>query len=166
LALLNALRGSGRLHRWAFWLLAGLATLLATGSWLAALAVTAGLVLWLAAGWHFDAADGRFSLLPPRVRWINAVCLRLLPHADSDTPARNKLRGTLWMGLRGLYFYPAFAVLALSNPWAAAWGLGVLLQGPAYYLGGRLAPPRPAVRLAEALTGLLFGALVALATPN
>ena len=163
LALLNALRGSGRLPRWLFYPLAGLAVYLGTGSVLAACSAAGGLGLWLASGWHFDAVSGAYTLeSPAKVRWINAACLRLLPRTPADGPARNRLRGTLWMALRGLHFYPAFLPLAWADPWALAWGLGVLLQGPCYWLGGRLSATH-GVRVAEALTGLLFGTLIATA---
>lgn len=60
-------------------------------------------------------------------------------------------------------FFPLVALLAYAfwNPWAPLAGLLCLLQGPVYYLAGRLTP-RHAVALAELLAGTLFGFMITL----
>ena len=140
LALLNAARGSGTLPRWLFFL-ACFTAALTQGLW-EAVVIAAGIALYFMAGWHFDAITGAYTLEPGvKVRWINWVCLKLIPAGGNSgwVTRRNMARGTLWLSLRGLHLYPAFIGLAcLHGPHALLLGLGCLLQGPIYFASGRL----------------------------
>jgi hypothetical protein len=161
LGILHCLRGRGWLPRWALFLLVALLAYAETMSLLLAAVTTAGIALWIVPGIgkFFSAITGTDNPLETEIRWIDRLGYRLFPR--DETPATNKLRGTVCMSLRGLYLYPLFLAYAFWNPWALLTGLLCLLQGPVYYLSGRLTPLH-AVALAELLVGTLFGLMITL----
>ena len=169
LALLNAARGSGTLPRWLFFL-ACFAAGLTQGLW-EAIVITAGIAVYFMAGWHFDAITGADTLDEKqkdgkvKVRWINWVCLKLIPAGGNSgwITRRNMARGTLWLSLRGLHLYPAFIGLAFLHGWPPLLlGFGCLLQGPIYFASGRIFTS-DAVRKAEWAWLLVAGTLLWLA---
>ena len=163
--LLNGLRGRGLLPRWAFVPLCGIAAGLVAHDGVFGLVTSAGIALWVVRGWgaYFSCVTGRYDPADHEVAWIDRACRRVVPPRPTDTPARNRLRGTLGMSLRGAHLYPLFLGLwAWGSDLAPAVGLGCLLQGPVYWLSGRLVPERHAVAAAEFTFGALIGLLLAL----
>lgn len=152
---------------------AGLFSYHAYGWWaiLVALIVAAGTRFWAAFGWgnYFAAFDG-LSKAGPEVAWIDAIIYRLIPR-EKNTPAWNRLRGTIGMSLRGLYLYPLFMALTIfqwfveSPQWWAPLviGFACLLQGPVY--GAMRWIPKYTTRgvpVAETIWGGVMGWLISL----
>jgi hypothetical protein len=74
----------------------------------------------------------------------------------------NKKRGVLTRTLRSSYYYAPFLGLAYLNPWALAYGAGVLLLGLVYGFVGLFGERKYSVAVAEAPAGWLIGELIAL----
>lgn len=84
--------------------------------------------------------------------WITKVGLWLVPLGKS-----NELRNVIMFSLRGLYDYPMAIVLTFFNPYAWAWGLLCLLQGPLEWLSTKISKGKYHWMLGELLTGINRG---------
>jgi hypothetical protein len=126
----------------------------------AAVATCAGFWLWAGPGWgaYLSASiHGKDMRHEREVRWIDELIFRI------HNPY---LWGIAGMALRGLYMAPAFLALTYLSPWALACIPLTLLQGPLYWIGGRLWEAG-GVRAPELLTGALWAALTLFAlTPH
>ena len=146
LGLLNCIGGRGkdagmkRMSKVAFRFLCPVAATLAYAHYAGmgayeALMLTLGVALayglWFAPGWSFDEITGGHDATKyPAI--IQNIGLRLYPidHFQST----NRRRGIVMKGLRGLYGYPGFVLLAYYlNPWALISGLFWGLQGVNYW---------------------------------
>lgn len=125
------------------------------------IAVAFGTFFWAVWGWSFEEITGEHD--PAKYHsWIRRAGIKAFPLDGSrDT---NRVRGVLMKALRGLYLYPTFVALSLfATPWSLLIGLGSLLQGPVYYLAGKLVREEKAVPLAEWLWGACMGGMIVLA---
>lgn len=128
------------------------------------LIVAAGVFFWSLKGWgkYFSAIHGRDYESEKEIGWIDWIGYELIPALpEGESRHRNRIRGTIQMALRGLFLYPAFIGLGLyHSPAAFGWGLLSALQGPIYFLAGRIHGEEKAVKMAEiyygAVQGLLF----------
>lgn len=169
-ALINVLRGQGFLPRIAsssmtgtvmglYALSLGLSTL---DIGIASTITTLGVLVWRTPGWgkYFSAIHGRDSELEREIAWIDKAGYWLIP-PRRFTAMANRLRGTFQMALRGLFLYPTFACMAFFFDHSALLlGLLSCLQGPIYFLAGRIVREERAVALAEVIMGAMIGALL------
>ena len=120
--------------------------------------VALGWWLWALRGWgdYWDFSSRKNQ----EVRFLDALVLRFLPPGE--------LNDLLSMSLRGFIFgYPLFLALAwaLGSLTPLCWGLGLLLQGPVYWLQNRGLRKRYNVHkhgndLSESLMGVVWGLLL------
>ncbi len=162
-ALANGVAGSGVVPAGRFLfrgLTPALTVYLTTHDPLVSLVTLAGFALWFPWEWGpgFMAVHGRDT-------HTGSFWCRLADrfYTPQDTPASRKRYGVVYLTLRGATLYPLFVALAaLVNPWAAAIGLGCLLQGVCYRLAGLFGEDH-AVPRAELLFGAVAGAMLQLA---
>lgn len=165
LGILHCLRGRGFVPRWLFFPLVALLAWLEFESALITAVVTAGIAFWIVPGLgkYFSVFTGRDDPKESEIEWIDWVGYQLFPShptAPGWDTRRNQARGLVCMSLRGLYLCPLFIALSAWNPSAAYAGLCIgLLQGPVYFLAGRVSQ-RHAVAIAELVMGTWAGALI------
>lgn len=118
-----------------------------------------GFLIWTVPGWgkYFAAWHGRYNPMEREQRWIDWVGEAVYPY--NGDKERNHIRGALCMGLRGLYLMPFFVMMTPYSLYAPIIGMGMFLQGLAYYVC-RYVPERHAASVAEVLTGLLIAVLI------
>lgn len=127
------------------------------------LIVALGFAFWAIFGWgKFDSSfTGRDDPNESEIPWIDRLGYKLFPVNGKAKTNRN--RGALCMALRGMYFYPTFALLAfVTSPWSLLIGFGCLLQGSCW-TAMRYAEEEDGYSGAAWLNGALFGALIATA---
>lgn len=78
------------------------------------------------------------------------ICWKLIKAPDA-----HKARGTLWMCLRGVFWYPTFIAIGMvtGSAWPLLFGLTVFIDGLLYYAGGKLAGNPKGWRVGEVLCG-------------
>jgi hypothetical protein len=107
--------------------------------------------LWFPWGWSFDEITGGYDAKKyPAI--VQNIGLHLYPldHLQST----NRKRGIIMKGLRGLYGYPGFILLAVYlNPLSLLYGLIWGLQGVVYWLYRDL--DGKAVLMAEIADGMV-----------
>ncbi len=126
--------------------------------WVLSLLIFACFSLWSTPGHgkYFSAIHGRDDVLEHEIGWIDSLGYRLYPPDAKEFT--NLKRGRFCMGLRGMFLYPLFIVLAFINPLAPLIGLGMFLQGLCYSVRNE----STGVKFGEFLTGGLIAILVAL----
>lgn len=166
MAILNALRGSGRFilfNRWSVCLYAGLIALSITHNPVQALIVSVGIFLGLLLGWgkYLNLFSGNLIYKDEtEVKVIDFITDRI---CGKPTTSHNFKRWCLVaMSLRGLLFYPLFAGLGYFHPQAFYIGAGCLLMGLSYKAASALSPQYQ-VRGGEFIWGGVLGSLIGMA---
>ena len=162
---MNALRGDGKIPKYGC--AAGMAIVLYFCSALPLIYIPIlTLLLWagLAPGWgkYFGVFDGSLaSYNETEVKIIDKITDKIVSNSTSSY----RLWCFVATSIRGLCFYPVFIALSFYDAYALLYGLGVLLMGCIYLLGG-YAPAKYRVRCSEFGYGALLGLLLTLSVGN
>jgi hypothetical protein len=94
------------------------------------IAVLAGSSLWVPFGWSFEEQNG----VPDDTKypaWIRYIGYKVLP--ANDDIGRNRLRGIIMKGIRGMFDGLTFVLLLPINKWALLVWLGTFTMGAIYW---------------------------------
>lgn len=123
-----------------------------------------GTLAWAIPGWglYFSSFDGVWGKGESEQKWIDWICLRLVPYVSEADTAGNLKRGFIGMTLRGLYIAPLFVALALYlNNWhLVLFGIGGVAQGAIYSSMRFLKDKSQGPFYAEPATGAFFNLLI------
>jgi len=129
------------------------------------LAVTAGSALWFCFGWSFDEVTGLYDpdKYPRWIQWIGTLLVPItVPASTTASSSRNKLRGVIMKGFRGLFDIATFALLMYLNPHAIYLLPVCATMGAVYWFAGVIAPAGKGVLFAEFMYGCIRGLNIAL----